>query len=197
METIRISEKKLKIMLCPADMWRYDLSVPIDITSQNGKNRLRRLLRDACGEGFDPDMGELLVQIYESAEGCELFVTQCEDRSGGKGMGMGMTNLTKSPAQRSRSGPAADTAAVYEFPDLPSLLSACARIRGRKYQNGARDTAAYADDNAYYLLTYESLDSVCGEYGGRRLDDIAHAYLTEHATCICRRDAVEVLSALE
>ena len=190
METIRISEKKLKIMLCPADMWRYDLSVPIDIESQNGKNRLRRILRDACGENFDPDTGELLVQIYESAGGCELFVTRSDDICGGGSMGM--TNLTKTPTQKSRLGPY-----VYEFPDLPSLLSVCTRIRMRKHQNNTYNTAAYADDRAYYLLACDSLDAVCGEYDGRRLPDIARAYLSEHATCICRHNAAEVLSELE
>ena len=186
METIRISDKKLKIMLCPNDLWRYDLSVPIDITSSAGKTRLRRLLRDACGDGFRVGDGELLVQIYESAGGCELFVTRCEPSCGG----VEMTNLSKPAAQKSKRSPS-----VYEFSDLSSLLSLCGILRERRCGTPS-DSSAYADGSAYYLSTSDSCDIVAAEYGGVRLGELAGAYLAEHATCICRHDAVELLASL-
>ena len=187
METIKIGEKKLKIMLTEADLRRYDLSVPVDVASVAGRERLRRILRDACGEfEFDPDSGRVFVQIYEStAGGCELFVTQREKLRGGESM----TPRVSMPKMKSEHG-------VYAFPDLDSLLAVC----GRLARPGRADTSAYVGHGGgYYLLTYEPesrLDAICGEYGGERCGDAAVAFLSEHCDCICRTDAVGVLGRL-
>lgn len=202
METIRISEKKIKIMLCQTDMWRYDLSVPIDITSEGGRHRLRRLLHDACsgecgdcadGGGFDPDSGELLVQIYESRTGCELFVTQC----GGAREEIGtMTELTKAASRKTRI--TARNANVYRFRDMDSLLEFCSRILpGKRFY---AESSVYTDvDGGTYYLTYDGdIEPLCAEYGGECIGSspLTHAYLKEHASCICSGDAIEVMSSL-
>lgn len=198
METIRISEKKIKIMLCQTDMWRYDLSVPIDITSEGGKHRLRRLLRDACcgasGDGadadFDPDSGELLVQIYESRSGCELFVTRC-------GEGRGDAAVTESArTQPKKARIYARRENVYKFGDMDALLALCSRVakRGR-----TRAVSTVYEERGAYFLTYDGdIDALCAEYGGEDLGSspLLFAYLTEHASRICGGDAVGVLSAL-
>ena len=191
METIKISEKKLKIMLTEDDLLRYDISVPVDVASVTGRDRLRRLLRDACCDfEFDPDSGRVFVQIYESAAGgCELFVTQHEKMRREESV----TNVTGTPRilmPKSRS-----ERAVYAFPDLDSLLAVC----GRLARPGRAASAAYVGDGVYYLLTYEPesrLDAICGEYDGERCTAAAVAYLSEHCDCICKTDAVGVLGKL-
>ncbi len=188
METIKISERKLKIMLTEEDLSEYDLTVPVDVTSPYGRERLRRILHDACGDGsFDPNAGKVLVQIYESnAGGCEMFVTQYDKfRMGEAAMAPRVTAMK----QRTERG-------IYAFPDFNSLLAAC----GRLSRPGRAGSAAYfGRDGGYYLLTYESeskLDVILGEYGGRRCGREADAFLSEHCDCICKGDAVGILGAL-
>lgn len=188
METIKISERKLKIMMTEDDLQKYDMALPVDVETLCGRQRLRRVLRDACCDaGFDADSARAFVQIYESAHGgCELFVTLPGKSVGGEG---NMTPRSFLPRTRQERG-------IYEFPDLDSLLAVCRRLD----RPGRADTAAYAGrDGGYYLLTYESeskLDAICGEYGGERCISFAEAYLTEHCSLICERDAVGVLGAL-
>lgn len=187
METIKISGKKLKIMCTEDDLERYELSVPVDVASASGRERLRRLLRDACGDNdFDPSEGRVFVQIYESAAGgCELFVTQ-RNKSG-----CGVDAMTPRIIPKSRS-----ERGIYAFPDFNSLLAVC----GRLARPGRAGSAAYAGHGGgYYLLTYESesrIDAICGEYGGERCGETALAFLSEHCDCICKSDAVGVLAEL-
>ena len=187
METIKISEKKLKIMCTEEDLERYGLSVPVDVTSAAGRDHLRRLLHDACGDiDFDPSEGRVFVQIYESvAGGCELFVTQYENFS------CEVDAMTPRMISKPRS-----ERGIYAFPDLNSLLAVC----GRLSRPGRAASAAYRGrGGGYYLLTYEpesKIDAICGEYGGERCVTAADAYLTEHCECICRADAVVVLGRL-
>ena len=188
METIKISERKLKIMLTAEDLSGYELSVPVDVSSEYGRARLRRVLRDACtGGSFDPDAGRVFVQIYESASGgCELFVTQYEKFSPGEAVMAPRVTLPKTRTERG----------IYAFPDLDSLLALCERLS----RPGRAGSAAYAGrDGGYYLITYESepkLDAIIGEYGGERCGRAADAYLSEHCDLICKGDAVGILGAL-
>lgn len=190
METIRISERKVKIMLTEDDLSRYDLSLPVDVATDAGRFRMRRLIRDACGgEDFDPDSGRIYVQIYESARGgCELFVTRRESSGGGKRVMM--------TPQRSYISRTRQERGVYAFPDLESLLAVCGRLAAQV----RAETSAYAGDGGrYYLLTYEpesKLDAICGEYGGERCLPSAEAYLSEHCSLICEKNAAAVLGAL-
>ncbi len=188
METIKISERKLKIMLTAEDLSDYELSVPVDVASGYGRARLRRILRDACPSGgFDPGDGHIFVQIYESASGgCEMFVTQYEKNRPGEAAMTPRTNVPKTRAERG----------IYAFPDLDSLLAVC----GRLSRQGRSGSAAYADHGGgYFLITYEPeprLDAIVGEYGGERCGRAADAYVSEHCDLICKGDAVGVLGAL-
>ncbi len=193
METIRISESKVKIMCTEEDLRAYDLGMPVDIETAKGKRRLRRLLSDACG--FDANEGHLFVQIYESVTGgCELFVTLTETMIGGDGMFL-PRQLTgaPSPTQSTRQ----KTPVAYLFPDFDALLAICGRLAGPP-RLVERDAAAYSAGGNYYLLTYggdSRLDVICGEYDGKRCSRGADAYLAEHGQLICR-DAVDRLSDL-
>ncbi len=198
METIRISGKKVKITCTREDLFAYDLAVPVDIETADGKRRLRSLLRDACG--FDPDSGRLFVQIYESAAGgCELFVTLTDNTIGGEGekMPRQMTSAqVKTPAPPRRQTP---TPTAYVFPDFGALLAVCERLLRSPGCCGG-ETSAYAGrGGGYYLLTYDAgkrLDIVCGEYGGERCPRGTEAYLYEHGALLCGGDAVEKLAEL-
>ena len=188
METIKIGERKLKIMLTEDDLLSYELSRPLDVASDDGRSRMLRLLRDACVDtDFDPDSGRVFVQIYESVSGgCELFVTQRDNFIGG-----GEMMTPRAAIQRTRK-----ERGIYAFPDIDSLLAVC----GRLARPGRGDTAVYAGrGGGYYLITYDAetkTDAICGEYGGERCLPSAEAFLCEHCQLICGHDAVGVLGAL-
>jgi negative regulator of genetic competence, sporulation and motility len=81
MELIQISESKLKIMLAPEDLLRYELD-PVSADWDYACTETRRALRTIFNEvreqtGFNAGDGRILLQFYPSrAGGCELFVTR-------------------------------------------------------------------------------------------------------------------------
>ena len=83
METIRIDEDRMKILLTKEDLAHYGLSGhAIDPDSEEVSRALRRLASDA---GFAAGEGKLCLQLYEShGGGCELFVTRLAAEDKGK-----------------------------------------------------------------------------------------------------------------
>lgn len=84
MELIVINQSKLKIMLTPPDMQRYELSAEqMDCADEQTRRAFRHIFDDARDRiGFDTAGEKLLVQLYTSREGgCEIFVTKlgCTD----------------------------------------------------------------------------------------------------------------------
>ncbi len=77
METIRIDDDRMKVLLTKEDLVRYGLNDrPLDPDSEEVSRALRRLASDA---GFEAREGKLYLQLYESrGGGCELFVTRLE-----------------------------------------------------------------------------------------------------------------------
>ncbi len=85
MELIIINQSKLKIMLTPPDMQRYELSAEqMDCADEQTRRAFRHIFDDARDRiGFDTTGEKLLVQLYTSREGgCEIFVTKLGDREG-------------------------------------------------------------------------------------------------------------------
>jgi hypothetical protein len=134
--------------------------------------------------------------MYPSKEGgCELFVTK---------IGLLLNDEEKAPHVTTEHSPQAPTALrpasrkqAICFDTLAPLLSLCRRL-----QNAARlqKSDAFRDEKGRWWL----LLSVWGntkygfacEYGREVRRDIADLYLAEHATPVCRENAVQTLAAL-
>lgn len=85
MELIVITPTKLKIMLTPPDMKRYDLSpTRMDCADEETRRSFRRIFNDARTQiGFDTTGERLFVQLYTSrGGGCEIFVTKLGEGDG-------------------------------------------------------------------------------------------------------------------
>jgi negative regulator of genetic competence, sporulation and motility len=85
MELIVISKSKLKIMLTPPDMQRYELcDGQMDCADEQTRRAFRHIFDDARDQiGFDTEGERLFVQLYTSrGGGCEIFVTKLGTRSG-------------------------------------------------------------------------------------------------------------------
>ena len=83
MELIRISERKLKIMLTPTDMCHFELNDDSFERDSEKMHRAFRLLLDEVRRqtDFSGDERHLSIQYFPSREGgCEMFISQlCHD----------------------------------------------------------------------------------------------------------------------
>lgn len=85
MELIVINQSKLKIMLTPPDMQRYELCAEqMDCADEQTRRAFRHIFDDARDRiGFETAGEKLLVQLYTSREGgCEIFVTKLGEGDG-------------------------------------------------------------------------------------------------------------------
>ncbi|MCD8311108.1 MAG: adaptor protein MecA [Firmicutes bacterium] len=215
METIRISESKIKVMLSREDMTKYriprasaDGSDPSlrAATSADGSDpslraAIRSILRDAGrAGGFDPDSGQLYIQLYpDKRGGCELFVTKTDDDAEGRGKA--------APKACDVSTGAARTCAVrmeiFSFPSLDGLISFADRI----FPSFCGESAAYTDGKAYFLTLacgdlselFALLCAFADEYGGALEGFGKDLYIAEYCRRITpdgKRDAIALLSSL-
>ena len=171
METIRIGDDRLKIMLSREDMMRYEL----DSDALNGESEasclaLRRILRDA-GEtvGFDTSPGRLYVQIYEAGMGCEMFVTQLP------------RELTEETEQGTRH---------FFFADSSALIAYCQRQK-----EGAPSTTLFWLGQGLLLGFSSDCPKNVYDYG-EPLDESACRYIEEYAIPILEKNAVACLGSL-
>ena len=164
METIRIDEDRMKVVLTKEDLARYGLSGrPLDPESEEVSRALRRLAADA---GFTAGEGKLYLQLYESREGgCELFVTRLAAETERKGGYLALARredavlLARHLTQEGFRGPS------------------------RLFRGGAR----------YFLHFPESIPTVACEFGSR-LPDGAALYIEEYADPLLPTCAVERLA---
>lgn len=187
MELILISDAKLKVMLSPEDMRRFDITCDdLDSTEIASRRAFWSILDEARSRtGFDPAGHKIFVQMYPSrGGGCELFVT----RLGGK----------KEGESRKSRGFVADAAAaaeqsLYAFSSLSDLLLGCRRLSSEEDPPAAR---AYTDEERCRFYLVLSADApVLSEYNGTRCRPRDFAYIEEHCRMFCA-DAVTLLAPL-
>ncbi len=215
MKTIKISDTKLKVILTREDMESSRIGEgELDTASPEVREALRRLLTDAGrSHGVDISSGRLFIQLYEaSGGGCEMFVTKLDGKKDAD-----VTQNTEKETERMgfRGTSRAETGerglatgrfsvGIYEFSELSPMLSACERL-GKSELVG--QSAAYSEDGdaRYFLVLCESgaerllpelTDAILYEYGAKHRKSGAYAYIKEHCTVICDKDAVKCLGAL-
>lgn len=200
METIRISESKIKVMLSREDMTKYRISrASADgsdpslraATSADGidpslRAAIRSILRDAGrAGGFDPDSGQLYIQLYpDKRGGCELFVTRTDDAEGQE------KAVPRAVSVRTE---------IFSFPSLDGLISFADRIS----PSFCGESAAYTDGKVYFLTLaggdLPELYALADEYGGAPAGYGRDLYIAEYCRRITpdgKRDAVFLLSSL-
>ena len=147
MELIRISDRKLKIMLTSTDMRRFELNND-DFGEGSAQTRraFRLLLEEVKRQtGFDAEDHQISVQYFPSREGgCEMFLSQlsCTEEI--------PAHTTKAVQLRSkyRSG-GFHKECAYQFADLDTLLLVCQRLCKMEYIG---NSSAYLGANSRYYL---------------------------------------------
>ena len=195
MELLRISERKLKVMLSDEDMERYRLDKEsLDYDTTETRSAFWQILDEAKHKtGFDAGGEKLFVQIYPSrGGGCEMYVTLVgeEDEE--------VHRLPKRPLVRGYES-------VYRFETLALLLEVCRKLSELGYRD---ESSAFVAEGAYYLIIREKLESsimspkalgefsFIEEYGTRLSGGVRLAHLREHGKCLEEAHAVELFSTL-
>ncbi len=203
MELIRISDRKLKIMLTPTDMRHFELNPDTFCEDSAGMHRSFRHLLDEIKKqtDFEADDHQISVQYFPSREGgCEMFISRvpnnCEKLS--------PIPTTQSLQLRQKSmRNTFHRECAYRFSDLRSLLLVCQRLSSIGYIGS---NSAYTDvSDRYYLLlsvlaespftTPEELQFIT-EYGVIENTAWLKLYLSEHGQVLCAENAVYQLGAL-
>lgn len=212
MELIRISDRKLKIMLTPTDMCHFDLD---DDCFEKDDERMHRSFRRLLEEvrdriGFVADVRRISVQYFPSREGgCEMFISTstteaCTEDSVGSTTPPEARNpraLEVHTGKRTAGSFWRDGA--YRFSSLTPLLAVCRRLR----QNGfLGNSYAYRDDQKRYYLLLSMLSSspfvlpeelaFIVEYGEIENPSMLKLYVKEHAILLSAPHAVEELAPL-
>ena len=209
MELIRISNRKLKIMLTPTDMSHFELnSNTLGDDMVQTHHAFRLLLAELKNRaGFEADDRHISVQYFPSQEGgCEMFISNLqENEENGEN-----TALTKSqsktalqPRIAKRQSDCFRRDFAYRFDRLSDLLTVCHRLSLIDY---ICESSAYRDEHRQYYLFLSALSSspfsipdeigFIVEYGNIENAAVRRMYLREHGVPICERDAIAHLAAL-
>ena len=214
MELIPINDSKLKIMLDESDMKEYHIGDEADCADGETRLAIRHILETARDRiGFNTEGYEIFVQLYTSKRGgCELFVTK-----GGLGKSCTETKpsekknkklkrddypaLSASKNVQPSDGRGGFGRMIYSFDTLNDLCRVCRLLLSKSCS--AQSNAYRGDDGGFYLVienanysAYTRLDKLTFilEFGARERSDHITTYLCEHATSICRGDAITTLA---
>lgn len=208
MELIRISDRKLKIMLTPKDMRHFELNADTLGEDSAETHRAFRLLLEEIKQqtGFEADDNHLTIQYFPSREGgCEMFISHLPSVKDAP--------LKEPPAtdRKERSVQLHPTElhntfrkeCAYRFERLDLLLNVCQRL----VKIGCREnSSAFCDDfGQWYLVMNVSTDSPFAipkalgfivEYGQTENPAFLKLYIREHGKLICRDNAIRQLARL-
>ncbi len=189
MEYILINEGKLKVMLDREDLAERNICAErLDYANPEARQIFGDILQYAKKEfGFDTSGHRVLLQLYPSRDGgCELFISRIGDGDKGR---------HKKQNASSDSG--------YSFQCLDHLLSVC-RILSRQAFEG-ESSVWYDSDGCWYLIISTLEDetfipltklSFISEYGEPESARSLSLYLSEYATPLCLKNAVELLGRI-
>ena len=190
MDFLPISKSKLKIKMNKREMKRYSVNAPEEeydsLALRSALWRVLDLARSECG--FSTSGEKLLVQIYSSEGGCEMFVTKlgrlspAAERNIARAGGVTVLSSKKS---------------LYKFSDVASLLSA---LRHVSRESRERCCDVYiAEDGTSHLLVEERMGavpiselSILCEFG-TEVPVTLLPHLSEHSRRILAKDILAII----
>lgn len=210
MELIRISDRKLKIMLTPLDMCHFELSNESFGSDAAETTRAFHLLLEEIRRqtGFDTDDRHISVQYFPSREGgCEMFISnlQSEDPQMRHFISASLPAAqqdSESKLPQKRNGGFRKECA-YRFDRLTHLLCACKRLCSL---DAICESEVFREENGAYILFFKILTSspfslpeevdFIVEYGSIENASLMRLYVQEHGKSICAYNAINELAAL-
>ena len=199
-----IREDKLKVLLTPFDMMKYELTCEtLDYDNTETRKAIWNILDYAKHEtGFDAAIGKIRIEVYpEKSGGCAIYITKLK-----KSELPSSDSMTENPPS-----PAQESCAVYQFEDSESLLRVCRFLKYRGYDAESAaffETSPKTGETHYFLkimeknatpvkkTRYLKENLFISEFGKRLEYKEAVYYLYEHCCALCTENAVQTLSAL-
>ncbi|MBQ8496749.1 MAG: adaptor protein MecA [Clostridia bacterium] len=191
MELHLLREDKLKVLLTPFDMMKYELTCEkLDYDNTETRKAIWNILDFAKHEtGFDAAIGKIRIEVYpEKSGGCAIYITKLKKTELPSADDMNETN-EKLPLSAPK-----EHCAVYKFDDAESMLRVCRFLKHRAYSG---EYTAYFEplsegDTRYFLKITETLPAspkksrylrenlFISEFGKRIESEDARFYLSEH-----------------
>ena len=206
MELIRISDRKLKIMLTPLDMCHFELNPEHFGEDSAQMHRSFRLLLSEVRKqtDFNADDSHLSVQYFPSREGgCEMFICNLQDADEGHALPPSVPPPSPDIHPRKKRNGSFRRDCAYRFARLDHLLAVCRRLSGHTC---ICESSVFRDEGGDYFLfltllaaspyaTPEEIGFIT-EYGTQENAPHLLLYIREHATAVCQKGAVAKLAAL-
>lgn len=198
MELTPIGKEKLEVALTRKDMERFRLTAErLDYKNTETRRAVWTILDTAKRKtGFDAAKGQIRIDALPGKNGgCVIFITKTET---------GSTEKTMNGAKERSFPREHGRKTVYSFAEVNDLLAVCRFLSERAYRG---ESAAYFSaeaSNKYYLSLAEREQNphavfeamfIC-EFGKKLSAEHALAYIKEHCTCICEKNAVKVLAKM-
>ena len=205
MELIRISERKLKIMLTPADMTQFEMDVEtLGEDSMETRKSFRMLMKEVRRQiGFEIADQKISVQYFPSREGgCEMFVCSSPYSPEERKRALVKSTPAGLPAKADKKRTTYKKEVVCRLENITLLLAVCHRLHKIDFQG---ESSAYRDENGYchLFLTVHAPSpfrlpdelTFLSEYGEIRNATLSDLYVREHADPLSCH-AVEQLGVL-
>lgn len=206
MELNLIREDKLKVLLTPFDMMKYELTCEkLDYDNTETRKALWSILDSAKRQtGFNAAIGRIRIEVYpEKSGGCAIYITKLS--AGETEHCEPMNEACTKPNHAPQSA-----TAVYRFGESESLVRVCRFLAHRGYAGPARAFYETAENGSihYFLQIEEGLppslkktrylreNLFIGEFGERMESQESTLYLRERTCIICEDDAVRTLAQL-
>ncbi len=199
-----IGEEKLKVLLTPFDMMKYNLTCEkLDYENTETRKAIWNILDYAKHEtGFDAAQGRICIEVFpEKNGGCAIYITKLKK-----------SELMGGGIELSRDGARTrQTRAVYGFTESESLFRVCRFLLHKGYDQPSRAffEALPQKKFRYYLELFETAaptgskkarylkeNLFISEFGSRTEGDAGLAFLAEHCTPLCEENAVATLAPL-
>ena len=204
MELIRISDRKLKIMLTASDMSHFEMNAErLGENTEQMRRSFRMLMKEVRRKiAFELDDRRVSVQYFPSREGgCEMFVS-CSLQEEEQKKVLPILSGSKLPVKPAREPEKRQKETAYQMETLQDLLHACQRLQINSFPG---ESKAYKSDCGQYVLLLRFLTecpfslpaeiTFLSEYGKLCNTEQTKLYILEHANLISDR-AVEELSRL-
>ena len=202
-----IREDKLKVLLTPFDMMKYELTCEkLDYENTETRKAIWTILDFAKHEtGFDAAIGKIRIEVYpEKSGGCAIYITKLQKND------LPSSDDMNENSEKSLSVMQKDSTAIYQFENAEALLSVCHALAHHGY---AEKSDAFfeilSNGNTRYFLKitekqqpsskkvrYLRENLFISEFGIRLETGEGLAYLHEHCQIFCQHSAVQLLSSL-
>ncbi len=187
-------------------MMKYELTCEkLDYENTETRKAIWSILDHAKHEtGFDAAIGKIRIEVYpEKSGGCAIYITKLKKSDLPSCDSMNETTAKTAPVSKKIH-------TVYEFEETESLIRVCRFLSHRGYQEESHAFFECSSEGniRYFLQITENQPSYpkktkylrenlfIEEFGSRLGSEESKFYLSEHATPICRKNAVETLAAL-